>query len=238
MFVSITIGNRTLNVNTLTNMTPRIHMTKSGIIASGKEGKVCSDEVVGVDKGQNNESGASRTSPTDHSMKDEVRALHSQIAALKETVERLERKIDAGQTTNRQYYQSIQASLKIMSNAPGRPISFRPSTSPMKIAQLSDNPKTLYDVWEDYCVGVDGRKPAREFTPQERGKVKHKFTRRKVVWDTILRLIHAGLTAEAAIEKIYDAYGREKAVTAIINSMKKHRRDNFVPLELRIGREM
>jgi len=82
-------------------------------------------------------------------------------------------------------------------------------------------------------VGSGGRKAAREFTPAERGRVKHKYTRRKVVWETILRLMQAGLTSDNAIDRIYAVYGQELTVTEIINRMLRDRRSNTIPAALR-----
>mgnify|MGYP003512971962 FL=1 len=53
------------------------------------------------------------------------------------------------------------------------------------LAELCLCPRTLYDLWQEYQYGLGGRKPAKYFTPTERGKVKHKYSRRKVVWETI-----------------------------------------------------
>ena len=42
---------------------------------------------------------------------------------------------------------------------------------------------------------------------KERGKEKFKYSRWKVAWDTIERLVRAGHTAQVAIDNIYDVYG-------------------------------
>ena len=39
--------------------------------------------------------------------------------------------------------------------------------------------RTLYDLWNEYVIGIGGRKPAREFTATDRGKLKYKYYRRK-----------------------------------------------------------
>jgi hypothetical protein len=39
-------------------------------------------------------------------------------------------------------------------------------------AELSARPNLLYDLWVEYDTGTGGRKPAREFTYHERGRVK------------------------------------------------------------------
>lgn len=55
-------------------------------------------------------------------------------------------------------------------------------------AILCKTPKTVYDLWVEYTAGLGGNKPACQFTAKERGKVKFKYCRRKIVWDVIHEL--------------------------------------------------
>jgi hypothetical protein len=86
-------------------------------------------------------------------------------------------------------------------------------------ARLSRNPRTLYLLWEEYTVGLNGFKAARLFTTVERGRSKHTYSKRKHVWDKISELIRAGYTADVAIDKMYKAYGESLPVTKIILAM-------------------
>ena len=108
---------------------------------------------------------------------------------------------------------------------------------PILRAELSPTPKTLYDLWEEWTKGIGGRKPACQFTPQERGKkeVKHKFCRRKIVWARISLLVNAGYSAQVACDKIYDAYGQSTTVTQIINRMKEDKAQGRVPESLQVN---
>ena len=90
-------------------------------------------------------------------------------------------------------------------------------------AVLLQTPRDLYIVWHECQFGIGGRKPAKLFTPTERGRCKYVYHRRKVVWDRVASMIQAGYTAETAINSLYSHYGREKPVTAIINEMRRHR---------------
>ena len=92
--------------------------------------------------------------------------------------------------------------------------------NPLLIADLIPTPRTLYILWQEYQEGIGGRKAARLFTRDERGKVKHKYHRRKVVWDLISQLIRSGLTAQVACDRIYNVYGEGATVTSIINRLK------------------
>jgi hypothetical protein len=88
------------------------------------------------------------------------------------------------------------------------------------------NPRSLHVLWEECERGISGRKPARLFTRQERGRVKHKCHRRKILWDLILTLVRGGLTAQVAIDRIYGHYDRADSVTLIMSKMKKNDRRN------------
>jgi hypothetical protein len=77
----------------------------------------------------------------------------------------------------------------------------------------------LHLLWLEYECGIGGRKPARQFTTHERGRVKFKYRRRMVVWDTINYMVQAGFTAQVAVDKIYEVSG-QITVTQIIDQMR------------------
>ena len=87
-------------------------------------------------------------------------------------------------------------------------------------AELSPTPKNIYVLWEEWMSGIGGRKAARLFSSQERGRVKHKFCRRKVVWDLIARLVRSGFTAQVACDRIVAVYGQSTTVTNIIARLR------------------
>ena len=89
------------------------------------------------------------------------------------------------------------------------------------MGSLCKTPSSLFTLWEEYEVGIGGRKAARLFTRAERGKVKVQYCRRKSFWDIVSTLIRAGHTPLTAIDMIYDAYGRVTPVTSIINQMMR-----------------
>ena len=90
-------------------------------------------------------------------------------------------------------------------------------------ATLSPHPRTLYAVWQEYQFGIGGRKAAKNFTAQERGRCKYAYHRRKVVWEKVSEMVRAGYTADTAIDAIYGVYGRSASVTQIINGMRRDR---------------
>jgi hypothetical protein len=103
---------------------------------------------------------------------------------------------------------NIEAALQLNEEAPRQ-----------LLAALSKTPRSLFDLWIEYTSGIGGNKPAKDFTFVERGFCKFKYCRRKVVWDCISAHVNAGHLAAVAIDRIYQAYGRNQTVSTIINAM-------------------
>ncbi len=104
-------------------------------------------------------------------------------------------------------------------------------------AVLSQTPCNLFTLWQEYQVGIGGRKAARLFTSRERGgKSKYKYHRRLVIWRIISGLVvHSGMTAVAAIDSIYAIYGHHQTnVTIINNRIGKEKNDETLNPYLRI----
>ena len=97
-------------------------------------------------------------------------------------------------------------------------------------------PKQFSDGYNDALSDLAQckRKPARLFSYTERGRSKHRYSRRKVVWDLVSRLIRMGDTAETAIDKIYAVYGGQTSVTNIINGLKRDKKDGTLNPNFRI----
>jgi hypothetical protein len=112
------------------------------------------------------------------------------------------------------------------STGPGPSMMSHPAT-------LMPTPRNLHDLWNEYIFGVGGRKPARLFSMTERGQVKYKYCRRKVVWDLICGLVRQGHSSEAAIDCIYAVYGSGTSVTNIINGLKKDQKNRSLNPTLR-----
>ncbi|KAI2506979.1 hypothetical protein MHU86_7476 [Fragilaria crotonensis] len=71
----------------------------------------------------------------------------------------------------------------------------------LAIATLMPTPRSLHELWQEYQHGVGGRKAARLFSHAERGRAKHRYHRRKIVWDLVAGLTRKGQSADHAIEK-------------------------------------
>ena len=102
------------------------------------------------------------------------------------------------------------------------------------MATLMPTPRSLHDLWQEYLHGVGGRKPARLFSYTERGRSKHRYSRRKVVWDLVSGLVRLGYSSEVAIDRIYAVYGGQTSVTMIINGVKRDKKNGTLSPNLTI----
>jgi hypothetical protein len=173
----------------------------------------------------------------------QVNSLRRQIDELRDTSQS---NASALRTDMQRHFAMLNRNVRRIAIAPARPINRTGATQdgdnepPTEggavpyVSTLSPTPRTLFDLWTEYEYGIGGRKPAKDFTAAERGKVKYNYHRRKVVWDAIAALVRAGHTADVAIDRIYEIYGQNQSVTAIINHMRRDRRTQGVHPNLRV----
>ena len=83
-------------------------------------------------------------------------------------------------------------------------------------ASLCPCPRKLYDLWTENTVALGGGKPASQFSHWERGKSKHKFFCRNILWKMVKHLEDLGITSDMAIDQIYSVYCAQTSVTKII----------------------
>jgi hypothetical protein len=97
----------------------------------------------------------------------------------------------------------------------------QPQNAASPTASLSPTPRNLHILWTEYIIGIGGRKPAMEFSHDERRRLKHKYCRRNVIWTIVDNLVQIGLLCDVAIDRIYGIYGSQMCVTKIINAIRK-----------------
>ena len=79
----------------------------------------------------------------------------------------------------------------------------------------------------------------------ERGKVKFKYCRRKLIWDdvsklrkliwdAVSKLVQGGMTAHAAMDKNLETYGRYLTLTKLINLITRDKKNGAIPAELQV----
>ena len=107
------------------------------------------------------------------------------------------------------------------------------STRRVSNAKLTSHPRCLHMLWNEYEFGCGVNKAAKLFTPEERGKVKHKYCIRKVFWDTVNEMILRGWSASTACERIRDVYIDQSSVTKILCRIRADRNGDGLPNVLR-----
>lgn len=194
----------------------------------------------------------------DRPIREQLLAIHSQLMGLRQGHNELRELIQQDRIDRTRQYQVLNSNLRRIALQPARRVgsinnnsgsnqqdggdNANHSAAPRhedghpdySAATLSPNPRTLYILWQEYHNGIGGRKAAHLFTPQERGRNKFKYSRRKVVWDCISTLVRSGLQANVAIDRIYGVYGHGATVTTIINRMKRDRKTNSLHASLRV----
>lgn len=229
---------------------------KVPLVVTGGEGEVYIDEIP-EEFGDGNAGGNGAVGNgggfIDRPIRGQLLAVHSQLLAIRRQLDEVRGHQREQDAQIRRQYQTLNANLRRLAIVPGQrqlqaanagnqaaaqPGNANGADAPAGpiaagiVATLSPNPRDLYILWAEFQNGIGGRKAARLFTSAERGRVKHRYTRRKVVWETIARLVRGGMQADVAIDRIYQVYGRENCVTLIINAMLAHRRANAIPAVL------
>ena len=195
------------------------------IIIAENGGQVYMDKI-NIDEGSSgdNESG---TAIADRPMREQQLAICSRLRFINESINTLCVKREEGEAINHCRFQTINKNIQRMTMLALIRSSTR-MTQEQNIeggkrqnVSLSNTPRTLYDLWEEYTKGLGGAKAAKDFTEKERGAMKHRFLQRNVFWDCVIRLVNSGLSAYVAINKIYESYGRRSTLTKILREMSK-----------------
>ena len=173
----------------------------------------------------------------------EVRLLGSQVLHLRREFADLREEVNRGAHSNRAAFGRLSRSLNRVATSPALRL-IRATARAVAVddpgedseeapvaqrAVLLARPKTLHLLWKEYMFGGPGRKPAKDFTPRERGAVKHMYCFRKPFWDKCLELVNSGCTATEACDRIYEAYGPRLPVSMILRKMRAHKRSGDWP---------
>jgi hypothetical protein len=96
-------------------------------------------------------------------------------------------------------------------------------------ARLVRKPTSVLQLWQEYKVGLNGNKPAQQFTMSERNSsrdLKQIWHRRNKVWALIERMIQRGFSAEIAIHRIEQVYGSNITITALVKKIQEDKGDH------------
>jgi hypothetical protein len=108
----------------------------------------------------------------------------------------LQRQLDS-LNRNKRRLQALSSFVAMHPNAPTRRAMgerVEEVVGPDERAELTPRPKSLPELWQEYMFGIGDRKPAKDFSKVERGKYRHMYCRRKLVWDCIERHVRCGYT--------------------------------------------
>ena len=92
--------------------------------------------------------------------------------------------------------------------------------------RLSNNPKSLHALWNEYYVGLGDNKAAMLFTKTQKGKDKSHYSKRLVFWGEIAEMIQIGWTSTCAIIKVIIHYGTNLSITCILRLMQIDRHNS------------
>jgi hypothetical protein len=168
----------------------------------------------------------------------EISQLKAQVQALfAEQNHKLDHKFRTINNNIRCFGGTIEGSLSIQLANNGRQLRRVGEALPAEgnqefLSTLSPNPRSLRELWLEYKSGIGGRKPAEQFTTQEKNtssRLKQLYYRRNVFWQCMGRLIRGGETVDTAIMKIRQCYGQQLSVTAIINKLIADRKNGGHP---------
>lgn len=149
------------------------------------------------------------------SMKHGFEKILQQIEIMKRSINRI-----AMYPSQRQRQNDLQVEGGHTTALQGSQHAAGPIAQHSKNATLAPNLRNLFVLWNEYEFGIAGRKPAKEFTRAERGgRIKHTYSKRKVVWDKIAELVRVGYTSHVAIDMIYHTYGNNTSLSNIIHRM-------------------
>jgi hypothetical protein len=122
--------------------------------------------------------------------RDQLLALHSQVSALQRSVEGLRASMEENRVEGRREFQMMQSNIRriaiqpvvsaaAVANGPNGGAGSRSGSCAM-CHYSNRQPTNTHLLWEEYEHGIAGRKAARLYK-RERGRVKHKYCRRKLV---------------------------------------------------------
>ena len=220
---------------------------KVPVVVSGDEGSVfieVIDEEILAMGGNNRIAGGT-------GIREQLLTLQSGISQLRQDVHDIKLTQGVDRATILNQLTMMNKNIKRIGNQPGRMLAsatdrrnenlnllagvvvHRADVQEPPIASLSPMPRNLYELWREYTHGIGGRKAAENFSHQEKGRVKHKYHRRNVVWKIISGMVKLGFTAETAIDRIYMIYGAPTSVTNIINGIKRDKKAGTLSPSLR-----
>ena len=87
---------------------------------------------------------------------------------------------------------------------------------------------TIGMLWQEFQSGIGSNKPAKLFTSYDRGKNRFVYSRRKVFWDLMVKLIEEGYSSTSALTNIDVVYGYGGAsVSKLISRIRVDAKESY-----------
>jgi hypothetical protein len=180
------------------------------------EAVVCSGDATGRSAGRLTISGNGTRSVREHLI-----ALQSQCFSLRRSLEELSVNRAEDRIISTRKCQTLNENLKRKAIQPARRIVPPAATAIVTdndSASLSSNPRTLHLLWEEYQHGIGGRKAAKLFTSQERGRLKHNVAER--LCGTLFHRLSVLAIHPMMLLIECMRYGVQSSVTTVINRLE------------------
>jgi hypothetical protein len=108
------------------------------------------------------------------------------------------------------------------------PTALQRAVGPSFQSSLCKCPKSLHVLWHEYEFGIAGRKPAKMFSAEERGRNKFQYSLRNNFWVLVVWMIRAGYSHNTAIDKIYRVYNTKRNVTQILREIRTDKKEEGI----------
>ena len=86
---------------------------------------------------------------------------------------------------------------------------------------------TIGMLWQEFQTGIGSNKAAKSFTSYDRGKNRYVYSRRKVFWDLMVKLIEEGYSATSALANIDVVYGVEQVLSRLYDVYVRMLKDMY-----------
>ena len=220
------------------NPVARLPLGVTGIDAQLVVDVIMTDDVGGSGNGDRRVTGAlDRT---------EIRHVGSQVLHLRREFSDLREEVGRSSHCNRAAFMRLSRVMVRMAASPAmRLVRGTPAVEEEEEeeegggveALLMSRPRTCHDLWQEYMFGGPGRKPAKDFTPAERGKVKHTYSMRRPLYEKVAELVRSGMSSTVACDRVYEAYGHSQPLTHVLRRMKVAKRTGMWPEVLMVRAE-
>jgi hypothetical protein len=156
----------------------QLDIKKVMLVVTGQEHEVHIDQLFDEEAGNvNNGQGNNNTNQGQGRAitRQEFQALYAQGLAARHDLMKFQEDFQHFQQQSTQQFGIVNANLRRIAMQPihrPRAVNNAGQAVPAPVvgsATLSPNPRTLHLLWHEYEFGISGRKPAKNFTEQERG---------------------------------------------------------------------